>query len=482
MSKKISNVIFIIAFSITILILQPDAFAVENNLLDFPIGLKIGETASINSELTITLLDIEDSRCPVDVTCVWQGTVLAKIQLKKESQDLGIHTIPMETMENSEQIFDGYYIRLTNIEPYPVSTMSIQPTDYVLAFFVSMAETNRTDSPLDQFKNGIPFNEIKCSPSLQLTQRYDGRPACVSSESYFELIKRDWVSDIIKTIQLGDFDQSTIQPVIKTGTNSGFCLGYCSKEFVITPEKITYTQSGHEVSDKIKHISFSKSDWNELVDLVDFQKFNSLPDRIGCPGCADAPVEWIEIRSGDKTKKIEFESGDNIPEIKNLILALEKIRSPLESSIENFEDCVAAGNPVMESYPRQCRTSDGKNFVEEIDNAIEIPNEIKEKRSPVNVPDATNENDLSCQTRWNIETTDELDAERIKNSVQSKIAQFGITYFLEDREIRVSESSSGYVVSVSGLWDPESVQYSMITEDLENIFGFDVYGEPAMCT
>ena len=36
------------------------------------------------------------------------------------------------------------------------------------------------------------------------------------------------------------------------------------------------------------------------------------------------------------------------------------------SVIDSFEDCVAAGNPVMESYPRQCRTSDGKHFVEEI--------------------------------------------------------------------------------------------------------------------
>jgi len=34
------------------------------------------------------------------------------------------------------------------------------------------------------------------------------------------------------------------------------------------------------------------------------------------------------------------------------------------SSIHSFEDCVAAGNPVMESYPRQCRTTDGKHFVE----------------------------------------------------------------------------------------------------------------------
>jgi eight-cysteine-cluster-containing protein len=35
--------------------------------------------------------------------------------------------------------------------------------------------------------------------------------------------------------------------------------------------------------------------------------------------------------------------------------------------ISSFEECVAAGNAVMESYPRQCRTVDGALFVEEIE-------------------------------------------------------------------------------------------------------------------
>lgn len=35
-------------------------------------------------------------------------------------------------------------------------------------------------------------------------------------------------------------------------------------------------------------------------------------------------------------------------------------------AISSFEECVDAGNPVMESYPRQCRTQDGRLFVEEI--------------------------------------------------------------------------------------------------------------------
>ncbi|HZJ42021.1 MAG TPA: Gmad2 immunoglobulin-like domain-containing protein [Patescibacteria group bacterium] len=38
--------------------------------------------------------------------------------------------------------------------------------------------------------------------------------------------------------------------------------------------------------------------------------------------------------------------------------------------VNNFEECVGAGNPVMESYPRQCRSGD-KTFVEEIGNVLE---------------------------------------------------------------------------------------------------------------
>ncbi len=34
--------------------------------------------------------------------------------------------------------------------------------------------------------------------------------------------------------------------------------------------------------------------------------------------------------------------------------------------VTSFEECVQAGYPVMESYPRQCQTPDGKTFVERI--------------------------------------------------------------------------------------------------------------------
>lgn len=40
--------------------------------------------------------------------------------------------------------------------------------------------------------------------------------------------------------------------------------------------------------------------------------------------------------------------------------------------IATFEDCVAAGNLVMESYPRQCRTSEGGFFIENVPD-IQVP-------------------------------------------------------------------------------------------------------------
>ena len=46
-------------------------------------------------------------------------------------------------------------------------------------------------------------------------------------------------------------------------------------------------------------------------------------------------------------------------------------------SIESFNDCVLAGNPVKESYPRQC-TVDGKTFIEDVSAVEDIENNIED--------------------------------------------------------------------------------------------------------
>lgn len=46
-------------------------------------------------------------------------------------------------------------------------------------------------------------------------------------------------------------------------------------------------------------------------------------------------------------------------------------------TITTYDECVAAGYPVMESYPPKCQTRDGKTFSQDIGNEIELIDEIK---------------------------------------------------------------------------------------------------------
>lgn len=43
---------------------------------------------------------------------------------------------------------------------------------------------------------------------------------------------------------------------------------------------------------------------------------------------------------------------------------------PEQKIVENFQDCLAAGYPVLESYPRQCQ-ADGVTYFEDIGNELE---------------------------------------------------------------------------------------------------------------
>lgn len=63
-----------------------------------------------------------------------------------------------------------------------------------------------------------------------------------------------------------------------------------------------------------------------------------------------------------------------------LFLAIyKKAHSPVLSDIKSFEDCLQAGYVIMESYPRQCKTPDGRTFAEEITPPITYNNTSKDK-------------------------------------------------------------------------------------------------------
>jgi len=60
--------------------------------------------------------------------------------------------------------------------------------------------------------------------------------------------------------------------------------------------------------------------------------------------------------------------------LSGVVIWLNPFRTGHDGSVpdvSSFDDCVRAGYPVMESFPRQCKTPDGRNFVEQINGEQE---------------------------------------------------------------------------------------------------------------
>ena len=66
--------------------------------------------------------------------------------------------------------------------------------------------------------------------------------------------------------------------------------------------------------------------------------------------------------------------------IAGLLLALSHVaRVSRMLSIATFDDCKAAGYPVMESYPEQCSTPDGRIF---LNDAVRAPQHAPASTTP----------------------------------------------------------------------------------------------------
>lgn len=141
---------------------------------------------------------IEDSRCPIDVECIWQGRVSIDVNVIKDEQDQGNFILTLGENENDAlHIFDGFFIRLLKVEPYPAfSAHDIGP--YVVSMFVAEVEDIMPmDSPLKQFKSGIDASDIVCNEGLELVIKSKvGSPACVKPASVKKLVSWGWAGTV----------------------------------------------------------------------------------------------------------------------------------------------------------------------------------------------------------------------------------------------------------------------------------------------
>ena len=104
-------------------------------------------------------------------------------------------------------------------------------------------------------------------------------------------------------------------------------------------------------------------DWSQIETNLNEHKYY-------CPDLGGLVLE-VNIATGERTELVSVEHENNIaptavPTTTTVPAQLIVPPTTTIPQITSFAECEAAGFPIMESYPRQCRTSDGKNFTEEI--------------------------------------------------------------------------------------------------------------------
>ncbi|PHM10191.1 hypothetical protein [Nostoc sp. 'Peltigera malacea cyanobiont' DB3992] len=106
-----------------------------------PFYLKYGKTAYLpteNIEIKFSKV-IQDSRCPSDVTCIWQGQVIIGLDIIKNGKQ--VSTLMLTLVPGRDalpiQFLDKYSVTLIGVSPYPNSKKTIALKDYIAKIVVS---------------------------------------------------------------------------------------------------------------------------------------------------------------------------------------------------------------------------------------------------------------------------------------------------------------------------------------------------------
>ena len=111
------------------------AMAACGNKVGTPSGEKIplgreftlaaGQSAVVNDDLRLTLKSVtDDSRCPVDVTCVWEGDAKVSVEVITPTPRAE-HELHTSSRFEREAKHGAYRVTLVKLEPAPRSTTTI---------------------------------------------------------------------------------------------------------------------------------------------------------------------------------------------------------------------------------------------------------------------------------------------------------------------------------------------------------------------
>lgn len=119
---------------------------------------------------------------------------------------------------------------------------------------------------------------------------------------------------------------------ISAGNMLGKCRGYCRRSINITVDPLEIVALKEPNYEQLEYpptqqqFPFSLTEWQQILSLIDSEKFQALNDQIECSSeCYADWVQWIQIDWTDSSKQITF-NGGTVPGFESLVEKLNQMK------------------------------------------------------------------------------------------------------------------------------------------------------------
>ena len=89
--------------------------------LDKEVSVRIDRRYTVYPNLSFEVDEVNDSRCPRGVVCIWQGVAVVWVKVFESAQIQAAEAdrLRLSTHESRSQTYDDYHFELIDVEPYP---------------------------------------------------------------------------------------------------------------------------------------------------------------------------------------------------------------------------------------------------------------------------------------------------------------------------------------------------------------------------
>lgn len=85
--------------------------------------LRLNQPKTLVDGSVLELIEVEDSRCPENANCIWEGRAAVKVRWTREE----VYEVNLNNVEYVTKQVENYLITLQEVTPYPTGTNSPEP-------------------------------------------------------------------------------------------------------------------------------------------------------------------------------------------------------------------------------------------------------------------------------------------------------------------------------------------------------------------